>query len=40
MVANTDIDALKFKKKLRTNEAEKRKKIKQSQPQLKIYRFF
>ena len=29
----------KFKKKLRTNEAENQQKIKNSEPQLKIYRF-
>ena len=34
-----DIDAPKLKKKSKTNEAENRQKIKNSQSQLKIYRF-
>ena len=36
MPSKIDIDALKFKKKSRTNGTEKRKKIKNSQSQLKI----
>ena len=39
MAAENDIDALKIYKKSRTNEAEKRQKIKNSLSQLKIYRF-
>ena len=39
MVAETDIDALKFRKKSRPNEAENRQKIKNSQSQLYIYLF-
>ena len=39
MPAKIDIDALKIKKKSRTNVTEYRQKIKNSQSQLKIYRF-
>ena len=39
MAAKIDINALKMFKKSRTNEAENRQKIKNSQSQLKIYPF-
>ena len=39
MPAKIDIDALKIFTKSRTNETEYREKIKNSQSQLKIYRF-
>ena len=39
MPAKIDIDALKSFTKSRTNETEYRQKIKNSQSQLKIYRF-
>ena len=39
MPAKIDIDALKIFTKLRTNDIEYRKQIKNSQSQLKIYRF-
>ena len=39
MPAEIDIDALKIFTKSRTNETEYRQKIKNSQSQLKIYRF-
>ena len=39
MLAKIDIDALKIFTKLITNETEYRQKIKNSQSQLKIYRF-
>ena len=39
MPAKTDINALKIKKRLRTNKTEYRQKIKNSQFQLEIYRF-
>ena len=40
MAAKIDIDALKIFKNSRTNEAENRQKIKNSQSQLKIYWLF
>ena len=39
MPAKIDIDALKIVTKSRTNETEYRQKIKNSQSQLKIFRF-
>ena len=39
MLAKIDIDALKIFTKSRTNETEYRQKIKNSQSQLKVYRF-
>ena len=39
MAAKIDIDALKNFLKIRKNKAENRQKIKNSQSQLKIYRF-